>query len=70
MVPKITSITETTMTDAQQKTVPAIKVTYTVGTHGPFVEVFPKAGFNPSAVLDQLKVFANHVGTLTLWPSQ
>jgi len=35
-------LTTTTTTDSNGKAVPALKVTFNVGRHGPFTELFPK----------------------------
>lgn len=61
--PKITSIKEAVLMDpATQKAIPHMVVTFTVGTHGPFQEIFPKAGFDPSTVNQKVADFVQKVG--------
>lgn len=61
--PKITSIKEAVLADpGTQKAVPHMVVTFTVGTHGPFTETFPKAGFDPNTVNQKVADFAQKLG--------
>lgn len=60
----ITNITEETGYDAQNKPQPMIRVTFTVGRHGPFIERFPKAQFNVAAIRPQLNEFAAKITAL------
>ena len=64
--PKITSVKEAVLMDsATQKATPHMVVTYTVGTHGPFQETFPKAGFDPNVVNQKVAEHAQKLGQLT-----
>ncbi|HEV2224386.1 MAG TPA: hypothetical protein VGR84_15435 [Candidatus Acidoferrales bacterium] len=65
MPARITKITEAVATDASGKSVPAFRIEFMVGTHGPFVEVFPKANFSAAAALQQVQATAQHVANLT-----
>jgi hypothetical protein len=60
---KISLVKQTTMTDGN-KSVPAIEVTFMVGTHGPFTETFPKATFSAAAVNQKLAELAGHIKQL------
>lgn len=60
---KITSIREAVLVDpATQKATPHMVVTFTVGTHGPFQETFPKQGFDPNTVNKAVADFAAKLG--------
>lgn len=66
LAPKITSIKEAVVMDpATQKATPHMVVTFTVGTHGPFQETFPKAGFDPGQVNQRVNDFAQKLGLIS-----
>jgi len=65
MQPKIVKISQTTIMDGNNRTVPAIQVEFMVGTHGPFFATFPKQGFNIATVQQEMQQMAQHVATLT-----
>lgn len=57
---KIQSFREVNQSNPQtQKLEPYVVVTYMVGTHGPFQESFPKAGFDPTTINSKLMDFAS-----------
>ena len=60
MKPQIVKFDETTTT-ANGRTVPAIKVTFKVGEHGPFSEIFPKDTFSAATVNQKLGEFVMHL---------
>jgi hypothetical protein len=41
-----------------------VQVTYMVGTHGPFMENFPAAGFDPNTAKQKMIDFAIKIGQL------
>lgn len=47
---------------ATGKVEPYMVVTFKVGTHGPFTESFPKAGFDPNHINGKLAEFAGKLG--------
>lgn len=55
---KVTKISETSQQDQSGRPQPAIAVTWTLGSHGPFVEYFPKAGFDQNAAMTKIKELA------------
>ncbi|MGC9969432.1 MAG: hypothetical protein ABSE56_02460 [Bryobacteraceae bacterium] len=55
---KITRISEVTAIGADRTPQTMLRVEFTVGTHGPFSEMFPKAGFSPEAARAKLEEFA------------
>lgn len=56
---KVTKIGESTQLDANGRAQPAISVTWTLGSHGPFVEFFPKATFDQASALIKIKDLAS-----------
>lgn len=66
--PVIQKITEEQGIDPQGKPVAMVRVQFMVGTHGPFYERFPKAGFDPTAAQAQVTAFAQKLGLLTQAP--
>ena len=61
----VQKITEAQGLDATGKAQTVVRVQFMVGTHGPFFEQFPKAGFDPSAALASVTAFATKLGLLT-----
>lgn len=60
----IKKISQTTTADANGRAIPAIAVEYTVGSHGPFTETFPKTEFTAQTVAAKLAEVANHIEQL------
>jgi hypothetical protein len=61
--PAIQSITQSQQVNPTTKQPePYMVVTFKVGNHGPFVESFPKAGFDPAQVNARLADFASKLG--------
>lgn len=59
--PVIKSISEEAGTDQSGAPTTNIRVQFTVGTHGPFTERFPKASFSLAQVQPVLQAFADKV---------
>ena len=63
--PQISSIKEAMQINPATKAAePYMVVTFTVGTHGPFQESFPKTGFDPSQVNQRVADFAQKLGLI------
>jgi len=62
-MPQIMSIREVNQTNPETGRIePHMVVTFKVGAHGPFMENFPKAGFDPHAVNARVADFAQKLG--------
>lgn len=61
----IQKISEESGLDSAGKAVMNMRVQFMVGQHGPFVERFPKAGFDPTAVQQSVTAFAQKLHLLT-----
>jgi len=61
----ISKITEAQVPDGAGKAQTVVRVQFMVGSHGPFVEQFPKATFDPASALAQVTAFAQKLGLLT-----
>ena len=60
----ITKIAQEDTVNAQGQPQHFIRVTYSVGDHGPFSERFDKAGFDPNQAKAKLQAFATSLGVL------
>jgi len=61
--PTITKVTEELGTDANNKPATYVRITYMIGTHGPFSEKVLKTSFDPATVTAQLTAFAQKLSS-------
>lgn len=61
---KIIKFTQTGGLDAQGRPVQQIEVTFSVGTHGPFMERFPKEELTSTVIMAKLNAFARELQML------
>ena len=61
---KIQTISETNGTSADGKFEKQMLVTFMVGTHGPFTQTFPAAGFDANMAKSALAQFAANIRLL------
>lgn len=61
---QVQKISEESGVDIAGKPVTNIRVQFMVGTHGPFVERFAKATFDPAAVQASVTAFAQKLGLI------
>jgi hypothetical protein len=61
---KIVNTKHVTGTNSTGQTEQQVAVTFTVGTHGPFYETFPAAGFDPMQARQKMLDFAQKLGQL------
>ncbi len=62
---QVLQIAETFMQGAVGQSVPAIKVTFKVGTHGPFTETFAKSEYTAAVQNQRLEAFAAQIRQAT-----
>jgi hypothetical protein len=55
---KVVKISQVQAIDQSGRPADMIAVQWTIGTHGPFTEQFPKAGFDQTAALQVIKDLA------------
>ena len=61
--PQIMSIREVNQANPETGRIePHMQVTFKVGAHGPFLESFPKAGFDPHTVNARIMDFCQKLG--------
>jgi hypothetical protein len=65
MEPKIVKYEMVTTPGPTGQAVQAVRVHFTVGSHGPFQEDFPKAGFSATDVKAKLAAFAQQIQQLS-----
>jgi hypothetical protein len=61
---RVQQVIEEAAVDAQNRRVAVLRITFTVGAHGPFYERIPKAEFNPETMRAKLEEFARGLGRL------
>jgi hypothetical protein len=65
--PKIQNIKQQTLLDPNtRQNADFVVVTFMVGSHGPFTEIFPKATFDPPTINAKLQDFANKLANVNL----
>lgn len=63
--PQVINITEDSMTDPVKGFIPAIRLTFKVGTHGPFTLKLPKDGYDATVAKQEMIKFAQQIGLTT-----
>ncbi len=61
----VTKISQGTAADKFGKLEPTINVSYTVGSHGPFTESYPKATYDPAKMKMDLQAAADKIRLAT-----
>lgn len=61
---KVLKVTESSQLGASGRPEATVTITFTVGTHGPFSESFPKATFDPASANLRIKEFASKLALL------
>lgn len=63
---KILKFSQTGTFDTRGQAVQLLEVTFTVGTHGPFTERFPKENISSAAIMEKLNAFARELSMTSL----
>ncbi len=61
---KITKVSEETGIDANGRAISNVRVEFTVGPHGPFIERFAKSEFTSAAANQRIQAFATTLAGL------
>ena len=61
----VTKVAQGSAADHFGKIEPTIIVSYTVGSHGPFTEVYPKATYDPAQMKRDLQAAADKIRQAT-----
>jgi len=66
LTPKVTGVAEVVTLTPQGTVLPQVRVTFTVGAHGPFTVTLPRDGFTAAAVRTEMEKLAGPLRELAL----